>query len=65
MTSATDDRTPPMIVAAAMDQTGALTAFIAQELGQWGFGVEARKLEAQVIVNADGYRFVVEVSRVH
>lgn len=48
-----------------MDQEGALTAFIAQELEQWGFATETRKLDATVIVNADGFRFAVEVSRVY
>lgn len=52
-------RTPPQIVVAAPLRTRALAAFIAQELEQWGFGVE---LDVdKLLVNADGREVVVNV----
>lgn len=60
-----DDRTPPKSVATAQNQAGALAAFIAQELERWGFHVEPPALpDTRVLwVDADGHRFIVEVTR--
>lgn len=55
--------TPPKIVAAAGDQAQALAAFIAQELEQWGFAVLRDPRDGGLVVNADGYRFSVDVAR--
>jgi hypothetical protein len=57
-----DDRTPAKIVAASMSQRLALFAFIAQELEHWGFDV--RNDPRGIIVNADGYEFLLEATRV-